>query len=229
MRLEGQQENMLQHRPRYRPDIEGLRGVAVLIVVAFHANFPDFGGGFVGVDVFFVLSGYLITWLLVNEAAETRSINFGEFYARRARRLLPALFAMLFVTLAISAFLYAPFEQRALARSWATTAAYVSNIDFATRALDYNGPNAAGNPLLHTWSLSVEEQFYLVWPLVIVCGIRLAPRAKRFTERGLVVLLFAVTGLSFGLSIYLTRSQPKWAFYLAPGRAWELGAGGWHS
>ena len=157
--------------PRYRPDIEGLRAIAVVMVVAFHARVPGFAGGFVGVDVFFVLSGYLITWLLVAEAATHGRVDLLRFYARRARRLLPAVALMLLVTMVVTMVLYAPVEQRRLARSWAATALYVSNLDFAVRSLDYHGAAAERNPLLHTWSLSVEEQFYLVWPWLILGGL----------------------------------------------------------
>ena len=216
-------------RPRYRPDIEGLRAVAVLIVVLFHAQVPGFSGGFVGVDVFFVLSGYLITWLLVYEAEQTGTIRFARFYARRARRLLPAIAAVLILTIPLTALLYAPFEQRTLARTWIATALYVSNIDFAHRTLDYHGADAQTNPLLHTWSLSVEEQFYLVWPWLVYFGLivshRLAPRSSS-REGRLLAVLGITTVLSFIFSLELTSREAGWAFYLSPARAWEFGAGG---
>lgn len=219
----------LQYRPRYRPDIEGLRAVAVLIVVLFHAKVPGFEGGFVGVDVFFVLSGYLITWLLVNEAEQKGAVDMARFYARRARRLLPAMAVVLLVTLAVTALLYSPLEQRTLARTWATTALYVSNVDFASRTMDYHGADAEANPLLHTWSLSVEEQFYLVWPWLVILGLGVAGWQRRKSPpspKRLFVALSVVTALSFALSLYLTARQAGWAFYLSPTRAWEFGAGG---
>lgn len=216
----------LTRRPRYRPDIEGLRAVAVFIVVAFHAGVPGFEGGFIGVDVFFVLSGYLITWLLVNEAEREGGIDLARFYARRARRLLPAMAVVLLGTLVVMAWLYAPFEQRSLARTWATTALYVSNVDFAYRAVDYHGAGAETNPLLHTWSLSVEEQFYLVWPWLVLFGLGLVSRRRAPDPRRLLLVLGVTTALSFALALYLTHAQGVWAFYLSPTRAWEFGAGG---
>ncbi|GAB5534650.1 MAG: acyltransferase family protein [Rubricoccaceae bacterium] len=219
----------LQNRPRYRADIEGLRAVAVVIVVLFHAKVPGFEGGFIGVDVFFVLSGYLITWLLVDEAEQKGGINLARFYARRARRLLPAMAVVLVFTLAGTALLYAPFEQRMMARTWAATALYVSNIDFASRTLDYHGASAETNPLLHTWSLSVEEQFYLIWPCLVLLGLGVAAwqrRRRSPSVKRLSAVLGVTTGLSFALSLYLTSREGSWAFYLSPTRAWEFGIGG---
>ncbi|MGH7656940.1 MAG: acyltransferase family protein, partial [Gemmatimonadales bacterium] len=189
----------LEHRPRYRPDIEGLRAIAVLLIVAFHAGVPGFTGGFVGVDVFFVLSGYLITWLLVDEAERTGTINLGRFYARRARRLLPALALVLIVTLAVTALLYAPYEQRVLAKTWAATAFYASNIHFASDAMNYHGAAAETNPLLHTWSLSVEEQFYLLWPWLVLGGLGVLAWQRGRTRPGprrLAGWLLAATAVS---------------------------------
>ncbi len=221
--------SLLTQRPRYRPDIEGLRAVAVLIVIAFHAGVPGFSGGYVGVDVFFVLSGYLITWLLVDEAERTGTVSLRTFYARRARRLLPAMAVVLFVTLGITAALYAPFEQQMLAKTWVATALYASNIHFANEALDYHGGRAETDPLLHSWSLSVEEQFYFVWPVLVLFGLgvlswqrgRSSPSPRR-----LVVWLSVASAVSFAYSLYLTRTSESTAFFLSPARAWEFGVGG---
>ncbi|GAB4447833.1 MAG: acyltransferase family protein [Anaerolineae bacterium] len=213
-------------QPHFRPDIEGLRAIAILLVVGYHADVPGFNGGYIGVDVFFVLSGYLITWLLLHEVEETGALNLGRFYARRARRLLPAMAAMLFVTVTVGAIIYAPFEQRSLASTALATATYWSNIHFANLATDYLSPAAETNPFLHTWSLSVEEQFYLVWPLFImfllgvVRGQQPVPNRRR-----LLVGIALITGVSFVLSIYLTASRQPWAFFLLPARAWEFAAG----
>ena len=218
-----------QSHPGFRADIEGLRAIAVLMVVGFHAHFSGFAGGFVGVDIFFVLSGYLITRLLVGEAERNGRVELLRFYARRARRLLPALTVMLAVTFATALILYAPYEQRRLVRTWATTALYASNLDFARQALDYYGWAAEKNPLLHTWSLSVEEQFYLVWPWLVLGGLgllRFVPKWRRPGRGQLIRALSATTVLSFALSLYLTHSAAAWAFYLSPTRAWEFGAGG---
>jgi peptidoglycan/LPS O-acetylase OafA/YrhL len=214
-------------RPRFRPDIEGLRAVAVLLVVAFHAGVPGLEGGFVGVDVFFVVSGYLITWLLVDEAGREGRIDLWRFYARRARRLVPALLVLLAVTAAVAAVLYAPMEQRDVARLWPLAALYLSNFGFADWAPDYHGPRAAEHPLLHTWSLGVEEQFYLVWPVLVGLGLGLWRRARAPHLRRLGLVLGGVTALSFVLSTALTYAPVgrAWAFYLSPARAWEFGVG----
>ena len=216
-------------RPRFRADIEGLRAVAVLLVVLYHAGVPGFGGGYVGVDVFFVLSGYLITWLLVHEAEETGTVDFVRFYARRARRLLPAVAVVLVATVAVGAFVLAPFEQRDLARSAGATAAYLSNVFFARRATDYLGAAAEDNPFLHTWSLSVEEQFYVVWPVFVLFALGALGwqrRAGRGPSRGrLVGWMAAVAAVSFAASVWLTGVRQPWAFFLSPLRAWEFAAG----
>ncbi|MDT7855240.1 acyltransferase family protein [Rubrivirga sp. S365] len=216
-------------RPRFRADIEGLRAVAVLLVVLYHAGVPGFGGGYIGVDVFFVLSGYLITWLLVHEAEETGTVDLVRFYARRARRLLPAVAVVLVATVAVGALVLAPFEQRDLAKSALATAAYLSNVFFARRATDYLGAAAEDNPLLHTWSLSVEEQFYVVWPVFVLFAfgaLGWQRRAgRRPSRRRLVGWMAAVAVVSFAASVYLTGVRQPWAFFLSPLRAWEFAAG----
>lgn len=209
-------------RPRFRPDIEGLRALAILLVVGYHAGVPGFSGGYVGVDVFFVLSGYLITWLLVHEVETTGALDFFEFYARRARRLLPAVAALLVVITGASAVLYSPLEQLRVAKTAVATAAYLSNVYFAKGAMDYFGAVNETNPLLHTWSLSVEEQFYLVWPLLVF----LAHRARGgFSPRRLLGWMTVVAVLSFGLSVYVTATAQPLAFFHSPLRAWEFAAG----
>lgn len=148
-------------RGRFRPDIEGLRGLAILLVVAYHAHLTLFRGGYIGVDVFFVLSGYLMTGILARELIQTKALDLGRFYARRARRLLPAVFVVLAATAVGGYILYAPITQRELTKSALTAASYVSNLYFAHAATDYLNPSSHNNPLLHMWSLGVEEQFYL--------------------------------------------------------------------
>ena len=148
----------------FRPDIEGLRAIAILMVVAFHCDLPGASGGFLGVDVFFVLSGYLITGLLVREFAVTGRIDLLDFYARRVRRLLPAAALMLVVTVLVGAYVLAPNEMLFMARAARATAIYGSNLFFAANASNYFSPEVESNPLLHTWSLAVEEQFFLFWP-----------------------------------------------------------------
>ena len=213
--------------PTFRPDIEGLRGIGVLLVVAYHAQVPGFGGGFIGVDVFFVLSGYLITRLLVNELDASGRIDLAGFFARRVRRLLPASGLVLLVTAVIGYVVFAPFEHRSLAESALASGAYVSNVYFAYKATDYLGAGGETNPFLHMWSLAVEEQFYLVWPALLVVVAAMSKRiAGRVERRHIVVMMVAVALVSLSLSVWFTDARQPWAFFLAPFRAWEFAVGG---
>lgn len=205
----------------YRSDIEGLRALAILLVVGAHAGVPGLAGGFVGVDVFFVLSGFLITGLLLRELAQTGSIAFGDFYVRRLRRLLPALILMLVVTSLAAAFVLAPAEQLQQPSAAAMAALWMSNIHFALEKLDYFAPGSDANLFLHTWSLGVEEQFYLVWP-VLLLGL-IGRRLQHVTRTRLVML--GIIALGVLVSGVLTLRTPQWAFYLMPVRAWEFAAG----
>ncbi len=212
---------MLSHRQHVRADIEGLRAVAILVVVAFHAEIPGFHGGFVGVDVFFVLSGYLITGLLTRELAETGRVDLRRFYARRARRLLPALALALLATVSIGRRLFSPLEQVGFAGAAVATALYASNLWFARSATDYLSEDSDTNPLLHTWSLAVEEQFYIFWPAIL----GLAYHRGRRPMRSLALAIWLVTIASLGASIWLTHVAQPWAFFSFPTRAWEFGTG----
>jgi peptidoglycan/LPS O-acetylase OafA/YrhL len=205
----------------FRPDVEGMRGIAVLLVVLYHVGIPGIRGGFTGVDVFFVLSGFLITDLLVKEAARTGRISFVQFYARRTRRLLPAAILVLTVTLVASLLVHSPLEQFRYASSAVATSIYVSNLHFMRQATDYFAPNLASDPFLHTWSLAVEEQFYLVWPMLIALGFSGRRPAGR-----LVRLIIAVCVFSFAACVWLTVVKKPWAFFGSPLRAWEFGIGG---
>jgi peptidoglycan/LPS O-acetylase OafA/YrhL len=213
----------------FRPDIEGLRAIAILLVVLYHAGIAGFGGGYIGVDVFFVLSGYLITGLLVREIEQAGTVDLAGFYARRARRLLPALAVVLLFVVLVGAVIYPPFEARqgGFGATAAATAAYASNLYFAKSATDYFGPDRDQNPLLHTWSLSVEEQFYLVWPLFVMFGLGAFGSQGRgqLRRRRLLAWMSVVVALSFALSLYLTRVLPSWAYFASPARAWEFGVG----
>lgn len=214
---------------RFRGDIEGLRAIAILLVVAYHAEIPRFQGGYVGVDVFFVISGYLITWLLINEVERKGHIDWLSFYARRAKRLLPALAVLLVVVSGIIALVYAPFEQIELARTALFTATYRSNLYFSQISLDYLNTSLNSNPLLHTWSLSVEEQFYFVWPVFVIVAIR-SSWAKRsataaLSRTRLLIWLAVVSILSFIYAVHLTATHQPAAFFLSPPRAWEFSIG----
>ena len=204
----------------FRRDIEGLRAVAVAAVVVFHFGLRGIPGGFVGVDIFFVISGYLITGLLLRELENSGEIDLLRFYGRRSRRLLPAALLMTLVTLACGYFVFSPGEQLVFAKTAVATSLYSSNVWFLRQALDYFAPQAALNPFLHTWSLAVEEQFYLVWPAVLLLTSRRGLRPP--------LLIGAIAGLSlasFGLCLWLTRVNQPWAFYASPARAWEFGIG----
>jgi peptidoglycan/LPS O-acetylase OafA/YrhL len=218
---------MAGERPAFRPDIEGLRGAAILLVVLFHAGVPAFAGGFVGVDVFFVLSGFFITGLLVREREATGDVRLGEFYGRRALRLLPALLVVLFATLAIVMTLYAPIDRAEVASTARAVALHAGNVEFAQSSVNYFG--SGDNPFLHTWSLAVEEQFYLVWPLLLAVMVPLllrddaGPRAERRTALNYIAG-FGI--LSFVASVWLTHVARPWAFFGMPSRIWEFALGG---
>ena len=197
----------------YRPDIDGLRTVAVVPVLLFHAGL-DLSGGFIGVDVFFVISGYLITTLLLGEMDERRFSLLG-FYERRARRILPALFTVLITTTVAALVLMTPTDLVSYAKSAASTAGFLANIWFYTQE-GYFTEAAELKPLLHTWSLGVEEQYYLLFPpllwLVLLLGRNRPP-----------AILLALAGLaSFALSVQGAIDAPKAAFYLPHYRVWEL-------
>src|SRR5919112_4384676 len=218
---------MAVERPAFRPDIEGLRGVAILLVVLFHARVSALAGGFVGVDVFFVLSGYFITGLLVRERETMGDVSLNEFYGRRALRLLPALLVVVLATLAIVFTLYAPIDRALVAGTARAVTLHAGNVEFARGALNYF--SSSDNPLLHTWSLAVEVQFYLVWPLLLVVLVPLLLRddSDHITARRRTTIVIAVAGLaSLAASLVLTRTSQPWAFFGMPTRIWEFALGG---
>ncbi|MFD8597247.1 acyltransferase family protein [Kitasatospora sp. NPDC059646] len=203
-------------RPRFRPDIEGLRAVAVLAVLAFHAAVPGLAGGFVGVDVFFVVSGYLITGLLRSESLATGKVRLAEFYSRRARRLLPSAAVVLAVVAVLGALLTAPLRRADLERDVLASALSVANWRFIAEQTDYLAAGRDPSALLHFWSLAVEEQFYLLWAPLLALAARWA--WKRRTLLGLTVLLGAG---SFWLSLHWSAG----AYLSTPTRAWQFAAG----
>lgn len=210
------------YRLGYRADVEGLRAVAILLVVAVHAGIPWLSGGFVGVDVFFVLSGFLITGLLVQEVSSTGRLRLAEFYVRRLRRLLPALLVMLLVVCVLASLLLAPAAQREQSTAAAMAALWLSNIHFAFAKLDYFAPGTETNLFLHTWSLGVEEQFYLIWPALLLWLLgRGHPRGLARLKIGMII----VATMSLAACVVLTYKAPQLAFYMMPLRAWQFSAG----
>ncbi len=220
----------------FRPDVEGLRAVAIAAVVGYHVGLPFFSGGFVGVDVFFVISGFLITGLLVQEATATGHVSLARFWARRARRLLPAATLVLVVVAIASWFAIPEIDHETAGYDITAAALYVANVRFAFQATDYLASDAAPSPVLHFWSLGVEEQFYVVWPLLIIATAAFvtwrrrtpsAHAARRAVSRGPLALVLAVLGVaSFLLSLRLTARIEPWAFFSMPTRAWEFAIGG---
>ena len=210
----------------FRPDIEGLRAVAVVLVVAFHAGFPAVAGGYIGVDVFYVISGFLITGLLVDELERTGSIAFAAFYGRRVRRLLPMALLVL-VAVAVGMQFFTPPLFRPEIRLDAISAAlYYSNWQFALNSVDYLGLDAAQNPVLHYWSLSVEEQFYLVWPLLLVAAVRLRRRGAGPSARIRLGAVIGIAGVcSLAYSLVATPAHPTIAFFATTTRVWEFAVG----
>ncbi len=209
-----------------RRDIEGLRALAVVLVLLFHAGVPGFSGGFVGVDVFFVLSGYLITRSLVMEAERTGGIRFGEFFARRLRRLLPAAALVLAVTAAAVRFVLPETMWRDFASDIIGAALYVSNWLFLTRSVDYLAEDVLPSPVLHFWSLSIEEQFYVIWPLIIAVAAVVAARRRWNVRRvALSLLLVLIVLPSFAYANHRLGVSPAAAFFDTGARLWELGLG----
>jgi peptidoglycan/LPS O-acetylase OafA/YrhL len=207
----------------FRPDIEGLRGIAVSLVVLFHAGLLSnasyqLTGGFIGVDLFFVVSGFLITGLLIRERERTGRISFAKFYARRVRRILPAAAVVLLITLPISYQLVTLVSRSAVMEDGASAALSIANIRFA-QTTDYFNP-VNYSPFLHFWSLGVEEQFYFVWPALM------AIVAWKWPRPGAAVALSVIVVVSFLASLYETQQNASTAFYMLPTRAWQLAAGG---
>jgi peptidoglycan/LPS O-acetylase OafA/YrhL len=217
----------------FRPDIDGLRAVAVLAVVLFHARVPGVDGGFIGVDVFFVISGFLITGILWREVSSTGTVRLGRFYGARARRLLPASATVGVITAIGSVILLSPLEAREVIRDGIASALYVGNYRFAQQGTDYFAADRAPSPFQHYWSLGVEEQFYLVWAPMFIGAAWLIRRARRRTCEGAtssrspyLVVLALVAAVSFAVSLVATHAAPPMAFFSLPTRAWELAVGG---
>ena len=213
-------QSNLARSGKYRADVDGLRAVAVLSVLFFHAQILHSQGGFVGVDVFFVISGYLITTLIARDMEESK-FSFASFYERRMRRIFPALFGVLFFCIVAAAVLFSPQDLLIFGKTLLATTFFASNIYFWLNApkFGYFSNVSLYQALLHTWSLAVEEQFYLVFPAVLLLVFRWAKHRIR-------VWLWILTAVSFGLNLWATAHRPVAAFYLSVPRAWELLMGG---
>ncbi|KWX24811.1 hypothetical protein AFM11_09175 [Mycolicibacterium wolinskyi] len=210
----------------YRPDVEGLRAVAVLLVMLTHAGLPWTDGGFVGVDVFFVISGFLITRMLVNEARTSGRLRMRRFYARRARRLLPAA-AVVLVASAVLTWAFLPQNR------WVSTghdimasAVYAINWRLAAESVNYLRADSAPSIVQHYWSLAVEEQFYILWPCLMAAAVLFARLGKRRNLNGSIMFALALVGLpSLLWSIYYTQTSPERAYFVTTTRMWELALG----
>ncbi|MFF7636181.1 SGNH hydrolase domain-containing protein [Kitasatospora sp. NPDC008050] len=214
--------------PGFRPDIEGLRAVALLAVLAFHAGVPHLAGGFVGVDVFFVISGYLITGLLLREAVATGRIRLAEFFSRRARRLLPSAALVLAVVALAGVWLTAPLRRTDLEYDVLASALSVANWRFVAQQTDYLAAGRDPSPLLHFWSLAVEEQFYLLWAPLLALLVLLTHRQLRRGPaiRSTVVTATALaTAVSFVLALGWTHREVSLAYLGTPSRVWQFGVG----
>ncbi len=208
---------------KFRPDIEGLRAVAVTLVVLAHLGL-GFPGGYIGVDVFFVISGFLITRLLVGEVEQTNSISFRKFYARRVRRILPAACVVIVGTTLACLKWDSPLRVRTDAIDGLYSAFSGINWRLAAGGTDYFSLGAAPSPFQHFWSLAVEEQFYFVWPmLLLVTGVLVGRRYGR--RKAVVWALLSIMAMSLFLSITTTQSSPSWAYFGTQTRAWELALG----
>ncbi len=208
-----------------RTDIQGLRAAAVLLVVVYHLHAAALPGGFVGVDVFFVISGFLITSHLVSRPPASAGA-LAAFWGRRVRRLLPASLVVLAATL-VAVRLFSPETAwQATASDARAAALYVVNWALAGQAVDYLAADNAPTAVQHFWSLSVEEQFYFGWPLLVAGVALLARRRGTSTRTALAVAFGVVTAASFAWSVHLTQTNPAAAYFVTPTRVWELGAGG---
>ncbi|MGB1465741.1 MAG: acyltransferase family protein, partial [Alcanivorax nanhaiticus] len=211
---------MVDTKPGYRADIEGLRALAVILVILYHFEVPGITGGFIGVDVFFVISGFVITQLLERAFAKG-SFSFRDFYARRIRRLVPLFLLVSTVTFVVVSLFYIGDAYYIFAKSWLSSLIGISNLYYFSELTQYFAPETRSLSLLHTWSLAVEEQFYLIWPLTLYIAYRFGKGRQGHWP-------FKITLLAtFALSVYMANHAPAAAYYLLPARLFEfmLGTG----
>jgi len=214
-------------KSRFRPDIEGLRGVAVLAVVLYHAAVPFVSGGYVGVDVFFVISGFLITQLIMRELATTGTVSLPRFYARRIRRLLPLAVTVLGVTAVGSRLLISPVRHAPIAHDIAAAGLYIVNWPLAAHGVDYSEAGLDTSPVQHFWSLAVEEQYYIVWPgLLLLVAWWWRRRRNSDVRPAVTVLAAAGTAASLLYCIWITHAVASFGYFSTLARAWELLLGG---
>ncbi len=212
----------MQSTKAFRPDIEGLRAISILAVLLYHAELPGFSSGYVGVDAFFVISGFLITGVLVREMENNNTVDLLRFWGRRAARLLPNAILTLLVTIAGIMTMSPVLTREAGAHDVAAALLYFANFRFSTRALDYFDQGVQSSPALHFWSLSVEEQFYAFWPIVLMLGLWLFGQFNRA-----VTLLFLglLAAASFCVMLYWAQVAPSRAFFDTESRVWQLAIG----
>ncbi|WP_323794528.1 acyltransferase, partial [Nocardioides sp.] len=225
----------LTTRTGFRGDVQGLRAIAVIVVIAGHAGVSFLPGGFVGVDVFFVISGFLISQVLLDEVASSGRISLRDFYARRARRILPAATLVLSVTVVASLVWLSAVDALRVVSDALWASVFAANVRFADVGADYFAAEQAPSPLQHYWSLAVEEQFYLVWPLLLlgllwVARRRVAPQpvhgAALSPTRGTIVIgLVVVAACSLTYATVATAADPVSTYFSTPARAWELAVG----
>lgn len=217
-----------RYRWKFRPDVEGLRAIAILPVLAFHAGLPLATGGFVGVDIFFVISGFLICGLMAGEIEKSGRLRLARFYARRARRILPSAATVLVVGAIAAWAILPPLDWQNVSRELVPASLYVANWHFISNSTDYLAPTSENSPFLHFWSLAVEEQFYLVWPgLFALVAVLFRRRLPDTTSplRAIKVLMALATIASFAIGVWQTSAGSSAAYMGTVGRAWEFGVG----